>query len=196
MDQDESDKSELHNFRLRALDFYIELSIQIKKRFNFGDPVLDFFKILNPEVAVSGKVGSIVIPANKYFPDLVNDIETLNTEWRMLAELSEIKNIDLTDPEIFWSKIFSMKNELNEQMFPSLKKLVEGLLSLPHSSAAAERMFSQVTLLKTKCRNRLEIETLDSILHVKELLSEQPCYSWEPSVSLLKRKIDYSGIVE
>lgn len=61
-------------------------------------------------------------------------------------------------------------------MFPNLKILAEGLLSLPFSSASAQRQFSQVTLLKNKLRCRLEIETLDSILHAKELLYGQDCF--------------------
>ena len=181
-------KTDLHNFRLNCLEFYIELCLEIKKRFNFSDPILNFLQILNPETSLSGEIESISVLAQKYFPQLVNDIEKLNIEWRMLANLSELKKYDLKDIESFWSKVVLLKNTLNEVMFPNLKILVQGLLSLPHSSAAAERKFSQVTLLKTKLRNRLEIETLDVVLHTKELLNNQACYDWEPSSLLLKRK--------
>lgn len=92
MTSDTIDQTDLHNFRLRALEFYIELSIQIKKRFNFCNPVLNFLKDLNPEVAVSGEMASIISPATKYFPGLVKDVEQLNAEWRLLADLIEVKN--------------------------------------------------------------------------------------------------------
>ncbi|KAJ8913072.1 hypothetical protein NQ315_006573 [Exocentrus adspersus] len=174
MSKDNLDKTELHNFRLRCLEFYTELASQIKKH-----------------KALSGEIGSISLYAEKYFPQLVDDIEKLNSEWRLLADLNELKTMDKSDIEAFWSNIFSLKNQLNELMFPHLKKSMQGLLSLPHSSAAAERRFSQVTLLKTKLRNRLEIETLDTILHTKELINNQCCHNWEPSSSLLQMKVTY-----
>lgn len=152
---------------------------------------MNFVKILNPKIAVSGDIGSISITAQKYFPELVDNVEMLNSEWRLLADLQDLQQIDLVDIDSFWAHIFLMKNNLEEYMFPNLKKLIEALLSLPHSSAAAERRFSLVTLLKTKLRNRMEIETLDSILHVKELLNDQFCYNWEPPASLFERKIKY-----
>lgn len=185
------DQVEIHNFRLRALEFYIELSQQIKKRFNFSDDVLNFLKILDPKVAVSGDVPSIAVTSLQYFPNLVDNIENLNSEWRLLADVSELKKYDLTDAENFWSHVFKMKNQLDQPMFPSITIFIQGLLSLPHSSAAAERQFSQVSLLKTKIRNRLEVLTLDDILHTKELLGSVNCYDWEPSPTLLKRKINY-----
>ncbi|CAG9763544.1 unnamed protein product [Ceutorhynchus assimilis] len=73
------DQAELHNFRLGALDFYIELSRQIKKRFNFSDPLLNFLKILDPNVAVSGEIGSIAVCSLQYFPNLVDNVENLNS---------------------------------------------------------------------------------------------------------------------
>ncbi|KAJ8914340.1 hypothetical protein NQ315_011328, partial [Exocentrus adspersus] len=180
MSKDNLDKTELHNFRLRCLEFYTELASQIKKRFDFTDPI----RHCQVKLEVS-------LYAEKYFPQLVDDIEKLNSEWRLLADLNELKTMDKSDIEAFWSNIFSLKNQLNELMFPHLKKLMQGLLSLPHSSAAAERRFSQVTLLKTKLKNRLEIETLDTILHTKELINNQCCHNWEPSSSLLQMKVTY-----
>lgn len=120
-------------------------------------------------------------------------VEELNSEWRSVADLTEVKKLvaDRTYTETFGSHIFSMNNNVNELMFSSLKIFLQCLLSLSHSAEAAERRFSQVSLLKNKLRNRLEIETLDTILHTKELLNDKYCYSWEPFLSLMKRKIKY-----
>lgn len=179
---------------MRALEFYIELAQQIKSRFDFENPCLKFVSlVLDPHIALSGDVSSIVVEAAKYFPHLTqeNNIERLNTEWRLLSDLSELKDIDTSTAESFWSKVFNLKSELDTEMFPSLKYFISGLLALPHSSAAAERIFSNVNLLKTKLRNRLEIETINDILHCKENLDNNKCYSWEPSKSLLRKKIIY-----
>lgn len=39
------DLNELNNFKIRCLDFYVELCIQIKKRFDFNNPVLEYASI-------------------------------------------------------------------------------------------------------------------------------------------------------
>lgn len=168
---------EVHNFRLRSLDFYIELTNQIGKRFDMDDLVLNYIAIFDPKIAVSGDIGSIVPDSLKFFPNLVKTeaLEELNTEWRLLADISELKN-HVEKPFLeFWNMVFKYKNELNEPIFPNLEILVKGIISLPHSSAAAERVFSQLFLLKTKTRNRLDVDTCSSILHTKELVSKE---SW------------------
>ena len=45
------------------------------------------------------------------------------------------------------------------------------LCALPHSSAGAERQFSQLTNIKTNLRNRLEIKTVDFLMHVKQMVT-------------------------
>lgn len=72
-------------------------------------------------------------------------------------------------------------------MFPHLTNLIKGIMCLPHSSAAAERQFSQYILIMTKTRNRLLIDTSDSILHSKNSLREENCYSWSPTEHLLNK---------
>ncbi|VEN37309.1 unnamed protein product [Callosobruchus maculatus] len=181
-------QNDMHNFRLRVLDFYVELCKQIKSRFNFKDPYLKFIANFCPRTALSGNIGSIAILASELFPGLITDLENLNTEWRLVADLSSFEQYQDLPAQQFWLKVFETKNELNMPMFPNLSKFVKGIFSLLHSSASAERVFSQLNLLKTKTRNRLEVITCDSILQAKQHLGDQTCCTWTPSSSLLKRK--------
>lgn len=52
-------------------------------------------------------------------------------------------------------------------MFPNLKSLVEIVLSLPHSNAEAERIFSILTDVKNKKRNQLSHDTISSICVIR-----------------------------
>lgn len=180
------DKSDLQNFRLKCLDFYIELSKQIKARFNFKDEVLNLAKILDPSVVFSEEFPSL-IPVIHRFPVLCEhrDIEKANTEWRLLKQSKTLFEFDSV--EEFWRHVFLMKNGVDEPMFPTIKNIVAGLMCLPHSSAAAERIFSQVNLIKTKQRNRLHVKTCDALLHTKEMLRGSTCYEFNPSQSLLSK---------
>ncbi|CAH1111390.1 unnamed protein product [Psylliodes chrysocephalus] len=65
---------------------------------------------------------------------------------RELCNLSErvknkLKALELTK---FWFKLNTFKNAANEKIFGNLCEFVFNIFSLPHSSASAERIFSQL----------------------------------------------------
>nr|WP_253308757.1 hAT transposon family protein [Rickettsia endosymbiont of Ceutorhynchus assimilis] len=188
LSQQNINQNDLANFKLKCLEFYVELSSQLKSRFDFEDPILNFVSIFDPKEAMSGKVSSIAVASSKYFPNLITDLEKLNSEWRLLPDVNHLRNYTDLDLEQFWNIVFTMKNGNDEPMFPNLSHFVKGILCLPHSSAAAERIFSQLFLLKTKVRNRLNIDTCCNILHTKEMINPSTCFSWKPSTNLMKRK--------
>ena len=57
-------------------------------------------------------------------------------------------------------KILEFKDFNDAKMFPNIELLVEAVLSFPHSNAEAERIFSIVTDVKNKKRNRLSRDTI------------------------------------
>ena len=60
-----------------------------------------------------------------------------------------------------------MKNGAGVQMFRELAGFVLGALTLPLSNAVVERLFSILALVKSKVRNRLGLEMLDSLLRIR-----------------------------
>lgn len=70
------------------------------------------------------------------------------------------------DVETFWVKISEIKEE-DTFIFHELSEFCKNILSLPHSSAATERVFSILNLNKTKLRNSLAVETCNYMLHTK-----------------------------
>ena len=66
------------------------------------------------------------------------------------------------------SRLFDVINFFKEKSiatsYPLLVKLARSLLALPHSSAAIERTFSQLKLIKNKKRNNLSNETLEILM--------------------------------
>ncbi|XP_050298659.1 uncharacterized protein LOC126737704 [Anthonomus grandis grandis] len=181
-------ESELNKFRVNILGFYVELSTQIRKRFNFDDTFLQFLTNFQPKVAMSGDIASI-FEAQKYFKFLNLSPQKLDLEWRMLPDIDLKKQT--TDFDSFWSHVFDCKNELDIEMFPNLTKLIKTLMCLPHSSAAAERKFSKLSLIKNDLRNRLNITTCNSILLSLDMLDNNVCYTWQPSEKLLQQKPKY-----
>ncbi|XP_045027180.1 uncharacterized protein LOC123470692 [Daphnia magna] len=56
------------------------------------------------------------------------------------------------DPEFFWSFIKTYTDLNSGQTFLNVAEFMEFLISLPHSSAAAERQFSRLKIIKTPLR--------------------------------------------
>lgn len=103
------------------------------------------------------------------------DLVEADREFRTLKYATK-DNVE-SNPLIFWIKVKNMGE------FENVVKLVEFILTLPHSSAACERVFSVVNNNKTKTRNRLDIETLNGILLSKGVLSmtNKNCYDFDVS---------------
>lgn len=158
--------ADLHNFKVRCLDFYVEMCKQLKKRFDFSNKHLQFAGLFKPTTVLSGKIISISEFAY-LFPNIKVDPDLVNSEWQLISEYKELKEKDL-DLNNFWATVAKTKNELGELMFPNLMVVVKHVLCIPHSSAAAERIFSQLNVIKNKLRNRFQIDTCAHILALKE----------------------------
>ncbi|XP_051165674.1 uncharacterized protein LOC127284325 [Leptopilina boulardi] len=161
------DPRELHNFRLRALDFYIELAKQIKMRFDFKNSDLLYASNFSVENVLSGNIMSISEYVNLY-PSIDSDPESVNLEWQLLPEVFNLQECSNLDDIDFWSMVEKKRNGAGELVFSNLMKVVKYIMVFPHSSAAAERTFSQYNLIKSKLRNRLKVSTAAAILRIKD----------------------------
>ena len=85
-------------------------------------------------------------------------------------------------------KILEHKNFNEEKMFPILESLVEAVLSFPHLNAEAERIFSIVTDVKNKKRNRLSNKTVSALCIVRSSFQAEGinCINFEVDSGHLK----------
>lgn len=158
--------------------FYIEFLDQLKKRFDFSRTDLKSLSIITPNNIINQTKDSFLqlLNAFSYLNDYNND--TIITQWRHLTLLENDLN-QADDILSFWQNISSIKNGLNEYSFKELTDFIFNLMCLPHSSAAAERKFFSLSLIKTKLRNRLEFNSLNNIMLAKELtLGNDQHYVW------------------
>ncbi|GBP42652.1 Putative nuclease HARBI1 [Eumeta japonica] len=129
---------------------------------------------------------------NKRFPNIVIDTENLHKEWKKHAflDFSEL-NISPDMPvEEYWTKILKMTDETVEPMFPNLKEVIMVLLILPFSNACVERVFSQLKLIKSDHRNRLNTNTIAALMATKAAIKNATTF--EPSKALMHARIKYS----
>ncbi|XP_050678462.1 uncharacterized protein LOC126974837 [Leptidea sinapis] len=73
--------------------------------------------------------------------------------------------------------------------FKNLSKFVLETISLPHSNADSERIFSKINLIKTKVRNKMTNSTVNGVLLAKQRVrgKENDCTTYDPSQSEYSR---------
>lgn len=117
---------------------------------------------IDPRIVIEKQVASIA-PLAASFPSLVaeGDMNTTDTVWRLLRNTNLNLSADVSI-ERFWKCVADTKQGDGRPMFPVLSRFVSKLLCLPHSTATVERVFSHINLMKTKTRNSLQTETLET----------------------------------
>lgn len=88
--------------------------------------------------------------------------------------------------DVIWSYLKTKKHTDSTPAFPKLAEVALTVLTLPHSNAEEERLFSLVTKNKTKFRPNLKLDgTLSSILTIKLATNNSPCSKYEPTKEVL-----------
>lgn len=169
-----------------CLNFYIEGAHQFYKHFPFNSSYIKSLKALS--FLDPNNISNIVsiAPAATHFEIILNmDLNDLDREWRLLKNSIEDYN---NETIAFWKAVKDMKKGDDSELFPLFNKLIKLILTLPHSSAATERVFSTINLNKTKIRNRLETKTLSGMLNSKNILNFQKksCYNFEINEEMFK----------
>lgn len=147
---------------------------------------------MNPQKIFNGN--DSIIPLLLEFKNFSqNKIEEISSKFREISNLpADVKSkLLILDTGEFWFEIFKLKNTVGDKCYKNVCEFVFNILSLPHSSACAERIFSDLNNVKTKNRNRLLASTSNSLLPGKEVLNKKPCYEWVPSSSLINKNVEY-----
>ena len=180
--------SQFQEFFTNVRQYYCEATRQIKKRFSFGDTVLKHLIVLDPEKRLSVTTSNIAGLAVR-FPNIIRgeDVDKLIDEFLEYQHMNldaALLDKEKTPVDVFWH-IVSCQLRGNKKRFEHLPKLMKAMLCLPHSNAAAERVFSMVKAIKTDARNRLHNTTLSSLVACK-VNTDSKCYDHEPPVELLR----------
>ena len=89
--------------------------------------------------------------------------------------------------DVLWHYFSTLKSGDGRQRFKRLSNIAMLVLTIPHSNADEERVFSMVRKNKTPFRPSLGLDTtLPSLLTVK-LATEEPCHKFEPHPSVVAR---------
>ena len=81
----------LNYVKQKCLLFYQVLCGQIKNRIDHTDPFIVGLKCVDPEVALSGEIPSIIPMYEQFAKVFPVDIEKLNSEWRRISDEESLK---------------------------------------------------------------------------------------------------------
>ncbi|KAG7169876.1 putative hAT family C-terminal dimerization region-containing protein 11 [Homarus americanus] len=89
-------------------------------------------------------------------------ITRIDFQWK---KVHRIKWIEASDTLFLWAEM-SYRDATGENL-TRISQLALTLLSLPHSNADVERIFSHMNIVQIKLRNRLSIRSLNAIMAIK-----------------------------
>jgi len=142
---------------LKELKYYLPFNDNILSRISTLDP---FFSTMDDWTILAKSFKNIIQPEifHKFYDEASNWIMDIN-------KLKAHRNLYIT-PQNFNAVEF-YRDPFISTNFPLIAKLSKALLSLPHSSAGVERVFSKLKLIKNERRNCLNNDTLESLLICK-----------------------------
>ena len=106
--------------------------------------------------------------------------------WKSALTSQQDNEVSQYRIDTLWAYLKTVKYPDGLLKFEKIARVACVVLTLPHSNAEEERVFSLVTKNKTKFRPGLKLDgTLSSILTIK-LANPEPCYDYEPSQDILE----------
>ena len=191
--------------------FFVDAASQALKKLPFSDDVLNNARFLNFEKREEYSFSAVEFFCNSYdnflncTPSSMSKLQEEFIEYQLL-EQSDIPdwvwrealvNVTETDDgdeqsvqryrmDMVWGYISTMRNAADHSLqFEQLSKIAKLVLTIPHSNAGEERVFSLIKQNKTSTRSSLNNNgTLQSIIQLK-LANNDTCIKWKPTKPLL-----------
>ena len=155
--------------------FMIEICKQIRRRINLdSQSLLAKLQVLDPSVAKDVTVSPRTITLlAAHFSSLVpkEQLNQLDNKWREFRQAKLSQFTQETSIPAYWYKLRNVKNALDQDKFASLSHFMTSLTALPHSTAAVERVFSEVNYTKTSRSNRMTTESVKNRILARQLVT-------------------------
>lgn len=176
--------------RDRCRIFLIEVSMQIKKRFDLSSNLWKCVSYLHPKNILDNNLRRTVPSLNELVNELPAvscsyDTQKIDDQWRDIPWHTFPENIKelQKNAEVFYQHIISIEDDFGENKYECIGKFALEVLSLPCSNADAERLFSQYNLIKRKSRNCLKLESIRALIHLKDSYKLQD--NFQPTKEML-----------
>lgn len=173
--------------------FYEEACRYMLKKFPYNDEMLYHARVADPNQRANVSFNSFKYFINQ-FPCLLPESTTVN----QLQSEFLMYQIDCLTPSILseeridvvWHLISQLRNAVTGQLkFGNIASVIKGILTIYHSNADCERMFSMVRKNKTEFRSSMSTGTLSDLMTHKTMMlaKSQQCYTVKHCDDVLKK---------
>lgn len=170
--------------RKRCVSFIVKLISQLRQRLPDNLETLQKIELLSVQYARSALKNQItpLLESMLVPPALIGKIEY---QWTAI-NLIDWKSTTTTE---FWIEVSKYRDALDTNPFEELSKFAISMLVLPHSNADVERVFSQMNIVKSKIRNKMKPEMVNSILTIRAGLkrTNHTCHDYELPDSVVSK---------
>ncbi|CAG5019380.1 unnamed protein product [Parnassius apollo] len=132
------------NLRHHCKQFTLKLVQEMRSRLPTNVKILRTMNMISVQETLKATKPPIIELAQE-FGCQANEIECIVIQWRNIQH-TDWENKCLTIE--FWSEVHEYKDSADNNPFSELASLAISILSLPHSNAEIERVFSQMNIVK------------------------------------------------
>ena len=181
---------ELAATKVRLANFLLEIAHQIQFRLPENMKVLKKVDSFNARNVLGNNDPRNVSEVAVHYQTLGGigiDVTAIESEWRRLRHTS--LEVTCNTPLLqFWAKVARCKSGEN-LLFPQLTRLISALMCLPTSNETVERLFSVMSVVKTKLRNRLAIPMVEAILATRHGMKRrgETCANFKVLPAMMRR---------
>lgn len=171
-------KADNEQFKLKCLKFYQVAVAQAFKRLPTKDKFYKNITFVQPQNALNVNLKHDIDEICNTFKNKIDPVKAITEYNNIKIYFSEEEKESLTCDDVitFWTTLLDMKNFNDEHLFRNISIVALIILTLTHGNADVERVFSIMTDVKSKKRNRLSPDTLSDILRVKiDLATKNKC---------------------
>nr|XP_033330914.1 uncharacterized protein LOC117222954 [Megalopta genalis] len=167
----EENNAIITEFYVDVQNFYRTAYKELGQRIPHNESFLNSLNFLKPKIAL--EIGHSVEPIYNIIAKYPTKFDKIRIarEWRLLPTSftsDERQEIICMDIKNFWHRISTEKGPDGiTHSFKNISKLAELCMTLPHSNADVESLFSHVTNIKTFHRNKLQPGTVCALARVK-----------------------------
>lgn len=169
--------------------YYVSVCSYVETKFPMKDPLLMHARVANLKRRQETPFASVVYFIRR-FHFMEGDLDTVELEYASYQSDPAVDKIDAEKADLAWVAVSQLKDPSSGQLcYAHLAKVMILILSISHSNASDERLFSMVRKNKTDFRSSLSTATLSDILTQKATCQSkgQNCYEMKFSDRLLAR---------
>lgn len=174
-------EKEKHSIKQRCYDFLHEAKNQLDKRISKDVDTIGNLKEFHPKKCLSQLRKSFPSISRTFAPLTYETADASRKTTLLQLQYDKLPSVDWkqefagdaipTDSVTFWASVQKYENAAGVKCFAELSQMVLNAHALPLSNAYVERIFSYITSIKSKVRNRLCLGTMEAVLRIRSHLA-------------------------